>query len=58
MFSESDVVSKQRRNLVSLLKTEAGTLSGGDAASVLSAEQLGHIRHFDNLSRQLRNDWS
>ena len=43
---------------MSLLKTEAGTLSGGDAASVLSAEQLGHIRHFDNLSRQLRNDWS
>ena len=26
--------------------------------SVLSAEQLGHLRHFDNLSRQLRNDWS
>lgn len=25
---------------------------------VLSREQLGHLRHFDNLSRQLRNDWS
>ncbi|MFI6367723.1 hypothetical protein ACIBG0_33815 [Nocardia sp. NPDC050630] len=28
------------------------------ADTVLSAEQLGHIRHFDNLSRQLPNDWS
>ena len=25
---------------------------------VLDREQLGHLRHFDNLSRQLRNDWS
>ncbi|WP_133251041.1 linalool dehydratase/isomerase domain-containing protein [Mycobacterium montefiorense] len=25
---------------------------------MLSVEQLGHIRHFDNLSRQLPNDWS
>ncbi|XVQ07210.1 hypothetical protein ACQP1W_31890 [Spirillospora sp. CA-255316] len=24
----------------------------------LTAEQLGHLRHFDNLSRQLPNDWS
>lgn len=24
----------------------------------LSTEQLGHLRHFDNLSRQLPNDWS
>ena len=31
---------------------------GADANTVLTAEQLGHIRHFDNLSRQLRNDWS
>ncbi len=27
-------------------------------ADVLSAEQLGHIRHIDNLSRQQPNDWS
>ncbi|MGB7237276.1 MAG: hypothetical protein WBD41_15010, partial [Rhodococcus sp. (in: high G+C Gram-positive bacteria)] len=27
-------------------------------ADVLSAQQLGHIRHFNNLSRQLPNDWS
>ena len=26
--------------------------------SVLTAAQLGHLRHFDNLSRQLPNDWS
>lgn len=26
--------------------------------SVLDAQQLGHLRHFDNLSRQLPNDWS
>ena len=26
--------------------------------SPLSREQLGHIRHIDNLSRQLPNDWS
>ncbi|MEA2625893.1 MAG: hypothetical protein QOD06_1938 [Candidatus Binatota bacterium] len=25
---------------------------------MLTAEQLGHLRHFDNLSRQLPNDWS
>ncbi|MEU9336533.1 hypothetical protein AB0D49_25740 [Streptomyces sp. NPDC048290] len=25
---------------------------------VLDAQQLGHLRHFDNLSRQLPNDWS
>jgi hypothetical protein len=25
---------------------------------VLSEEQIGHLRHFDNLSRQLPNDWS
>ena len=43
---------------MSVLKAEGGTASDVDAASVLSAEQLGHIRHFDNLSRQLRNDWS
>jgi hypothetical protein len=46
---------------VSLLKAHAGTVSDGDVpgvAPVLSAEQLGHIRHFDNLSRQLPNDWS
>jgi hypothetical protein len=24
----------------------------------LTAEQLGHLRHYDNLSRQLPNDWS
>ncbi|RYF55282.1 MAG: hypothetical protein EOO27_21485, partial [Comamonadaceae bacterium] len=29
-----------------------------DVGAVLTAEQLGHIRHFDNLSRQLPNDWS
>ncbi|MFJ9380744.1 hypothetical protein [Streptomyces sp. NPDC101455] len=27
-------------------------------APVLTAEQIGHLRHFDNLSRQLPNDWS
>ncbi|MFD9701610.1 hypothetical protein [Lentzea sp. NPDC059081] len=27
-------------------------------ARVLDAEQLGHLRHFDNLSRLLPNDWS
>lgn len=26
--------------------------------TTLTAEQLGHLRHFDNLSRQLPNDWS
>ena len=26
--------------------------------SVLSREQLGHLRHWDNLSRQLPHDWS
>lgn len=26
--------------------------------SVLNREQLGHLRHWDNLSRQLPNDWS
>jgi hypothetical protein len=26
--------------------------------SVLTPQQLGHIRHIDNLSRQLPNDWS
>lgn len=25
---------------------------------VLTAEQSAHLRHFDNLSRRLRNDWS
>ncbi|MCE0761475.1 hypothetical protein LWC35_00875 [Pseudonocardia kujensis] len=25
---------------------------------VLTREQLGHLRHWDNLSRQLPNDWS
>jgi hypothetical protein len=24
----------------------------------MTEEQLGHLRHFDNLSRQLPNDWS
>lgn len=43
---------------MSVLKAEPGTASNGDVAPVLSAAQLGHIRHFDNLSRQLRNDWS
>ncbi|MGQ4615147.1 linalool dehydratase/isomerase domain-containing protein [Nocardia sp. R7R-8] len=28
------------------------------ADAVLTAQQLGHLRHFDNLSRQLPNDWS
>lgn len=28
------------------------------AATSLTREQLGHIRHIDNLSRQLPNDWS
>ncbi|MFI9386461.1 hypothetical protein [Kutzneria sp. NPDC052558] len=27
-------------------------------STTLTAEQLGHLRHFDNLSRQLPNDWS
>lgn len=27
-------------------------------ASVLNREQLGHLRHWDNLSRQLPHDWS
>jgi hypothetical protein len=26
--------------------------------STLDARQLGHLRHFDNLSRQFLNDWS
>ena len=26
--------------------------------STLDARQLGHLRHFDNLSRQFPNDWS
>ena len=25
---------------------------------ILTSEQLGHLRHFDNLSRRARNDWS
>jgi hypothetical protein len=25
---------------------------------ILSRKQLGHLRHWDNLSRQLPNDWS
>ncbi|WP_051735652.1 hypothetical protein [Streptomyces sp. NRRL B-3229] len=25
---------------------------------ILTAQQTGHLRHFDNLSRQLPNDWS
>jgi hypothetical protein len=28
------------------------------ADTVLDREQLGHLRHWDNLSRQLPNDWS
>lgn len=28
------------------------------ADDTLTAEQLGHLRHFDNLSRQQPNDWS
>jgi Linalool dehydratase/isomerase len=54
------VFSERRRGLVSSLKAEADTVRDGDvsAVSVLSVEQLGHIRHFDNLSRQLPNDWS
>ena len=28
------------------------------SARTLTVEQLGHLRHFDNLSRQLPNDWS
>ncbi|HKS45838.1 MAG TPA: hypothetical protein VJT49_12150 [Amycolatopsis sp.] len=28
------------------------------SARTLTTEQLGHLRHFDNLSRQLPNDWS
>ena len=36
--------------------TEAITHADGD--TYLSAEQLGHIRHIDNLSRQWPNDWS
>ncbi|WP_051342701.1 hypothetical protein [Pseudonocardia spinosispora] len=28
------------------------------AEQVLTGEQLGHLRHFDNLSRRPRNDWS
>jgi hypothetical protein len=27
-------------------------------STTLTADQLGHLRHFDNLSRQLPNDWS
>ncbi|WP_051792694.1 hypothetical protein [Amycolatopsis jejuensis] len=27
-------------------------------STTLTAQQLGHVRHFDNLSRQLPNDWS
>ncbi|MGB6069173.1 MAG: hypothetical protein WBG53_01370 [Rhodococcus sp. (in: high G+C Gram-positive bacteria)] len=27
-------------------------------SDILSEEQLGHLRHFDNLSRNLPNDWS
>jgi Linalool dehydratase/isomerase len=45
----------------SYLYAAARTPFGRDiagVASVLSAEQLGHLRHFDNLSRQLPNDWS
>ncbi|HZZ52093.1 MAG TPA: hypothetical protein VFE65_34790 [Pseudonocardia sp.] len=28
------------------------------SSTPLSREQLGHLRHFDNLSRRLPNDWS
>jgi linalool dehydratase/isomerase-like protein len=28
------------------------------ARDPLTTEQLGHLRHFDNLSRRLPNDWS
>ncbi|MBN9107158.1 MAG: hypothetical protein J0I34_00105 [Pseudonocardia sp.] len=28
------------------------------SGAVLNHEQLGHLRHWDNLSRQLPNDWS
>jgi hypothetical protein len=27
-------------------------------AAILDREQLGHLRHFDNLSRRQPNDWS
>lgn len=30
----------------------------GAASPALSKEQIGHLRHFDNLSRQPVNDWS
>ena len=46
---------------MSSLKTGPELEQGRDVAdvdAVLTAEQLGHIRHFDNLSRQLPNDWS
>ena len=29
-----------------------------DTRRLLTPEQLGHLRPFDNLSRQLPNDWS
>jgi hypothetical protein len=30
----------------------------GTVPNVLDAQQLGHLRHWDNLSRQLPHDWS
>ena len=33
-------------------------MSGGFAAKGLDRLQRGHLRHFDNLSRQPQNDWS
>ncbi len=37
------------------LTTDSTQLAGVD---VLTPEQLGHLRHIDNLSSQLPNDWS
>jgi hypothetical protein len=41
-------------------ESELGRLSRGvgPKETALTREQLGHIRHIDNLSRQLPNDWS
>lgn len=36
----------------------SATGSASTGSSILTREQLGHIRHIDNLSRQLPNDWS
>ncbi|WP_241032588.1 hypothetical protein [Rhodococcus pseudokoreensis] len=43
------------------MKAGQGSVQDGSVADVdlaLTPEQLGHLRHFDNLSRQLPNDWS